>query len=80
MSKILARPNIKLLNAVSAEDLIIKQGRVGVVVTNWALVSTNHDTQSCIDPNMMEAKVVMSSCGDDGPMGATEVKRLKRGG
>ncbi|XP_076899242.1 thiamine thiazole synthase, chloroplastic-like [Bidens hawaiensis] len=77
MSKLLARPNVKLFNAVAAEDLIIKEGRVGGVVTNWALVSMNHDTQSCMDPNVMEAKVVVSSCGHDGPMGATGVKRLR---
>ena len=68
---------MKLFNAVAAEDLIVKNGRVGGVVTNWALVSLNHDTQSCMDPNVMEAKVVVSSCGHDGPFGATGVKRLK---
>ena len=41
------------------------------------LVSMNHDTQSCMDPNVMEGKVVVSSCGHDGPFGATGVKRLK---
>lgn len=30
---------------------------VGGVVTNWTLVSLNHDTQSCMDPNVIEAKV-----------------------
>ena len=78
MSRLLARPNVKLFNAVAAEDLIVKEGRVAGVVTNWALVSMNHDTQSCMDPNVMEAKVVVSSCGHDGPFGATGVKRLKR--
>eukprot|EP00244_Chara_vulgaris_P009820 TRINITY_DN42_c0_g1_i1.p1 TRINITY_DN42_c0_g1~~TRINITY_DN42_c0_g1_i1.p1 ORF type:complete len:374 (-),score=75.43 TRINITY_DN42_c0_g1_i1:828-1949(-) len=77
MSKLLARPNVKLFNAVAAEDLIVKGGRVSGVVTNWALVSLNHDTQSCMDPNVMEAKIVVSSCGHDGPFGATGVKRLK---
>ncbi|KAK6123988.1 hypothetical protein DH2020_042271 [Rehmannia glutinosa] len=77
MSKLLARPNVKLFNAVAAEDLIVKGGRVAGVVTNWALVSMNHDTQSCMDPNVMEAKVVVSSCGHDGPFGATGVKRLR---
>ncbi|XP_039119799.1 LOW QUALITY PROTEIN: thiamine thiazole synthase 2, chloroplastic-like [Dioscorea cayenensis subsp. rotundata] len=77
LSQILARPNVKLFNAVAAEDLIVKEGRVAGVVTNWALVSMNHDMQSCMDPNVMEAKVVVSSCGHDGPFGATGVKRLK---
>lgn len=77
MAKVLARPNVKLFNAVAVEDLIVRQGRVAGVVTNWALVSMNHDTQSCMDPNVMEARVVVSSCGHDGPFGATGVKRLK---
>nr|GFB87733.1 thiamine thiazole synthase, chloroplastic-like [Tanacetum cinerariifolium] len=77
MSKLLACPNVKLSNAVAAEDLIIKEGRVAGVVTNWALVTMNHNTQSCMDPNVMESKVVVSSCGHDGPMGATGVKRLR---
>ncbi|PIN13759.1 Protein involved in thiamine biosynthesis and DNA damage tolerance [Handroanthus impetiginosus] len=77
MSKLLAKPNVKLFNAVAAEDLIVRGKRVAGVVTNWALVSMNHDTQSCMDPNVMEAKVVVSSCGHDGPFGATGVKRLK---
>ncbi|KAL5730909.1 triosephosphate isomerase [Ranunculus cassubicifolius] len=77
MSKLLARPNVKLFNAVAAEDLIVKGGRVAGVVTNWALVSMNHDTQSCMDPNVMESKIVVSSCGHDGPFGATGVKRLR---
>ncbi|KAG6435616.1 hypothetical protein SASPL_100490 [Salvia splendens] len=77
MSKLLVRPNVKLFNAVAAEDLIVKSGRVAGVVTNWTLVSMNHDTQSCMDPNVMGAKVVVSSCGHDGPFGATGVKRLR---
>lgn len=77
LSKVLARPNVKLFNAVAAEDLIVREGRVSGVVTNWALVAMNHDTQSCMDPNVMESKVVVSSCGHDGPFGATGVKRLR---
>ena len=59
-SKLLARPNVKLFSAVDAKDLIIKEGRVGGVVTNRALVAMYHDIQSCMDPNVMEAKVVVS--------------------
>ena len=77
ISKLLARPNVKLFNAVAAEDLIIRGDRVSGIVTNWALVAQNHHTQSCMDPNVMEAKVVVSSCGHDGPFGATGVKRLR---
>ncbi|KAI9209345.1 Thi4 family-domain-containing protein [Polychytrium aggregatum] len=77
LSKVLQRPNVKLFNATAVEDLIVRNGTVAGVVTNWALVALNHDTQSCMDPNVIEAKVVVSSCGHDGPMGATGVKRLQ---
>lgn len=67
------------------EDLIIRDdpdvlgGKyVGGVVTNWTLVTLHHDTQSCMDPNVIEAQVVVSSCGHDGPMGAHSVKRLSK--
>lgn len=67
------------------EDLIIREdpdvlgGKyVGGVVTNWTLVTLHHDTQSCMDPNVIEAQVVVSSCGHDGPMGAHSVKRLSK--
>jgi thiamine thiazole synthase len=82
LAKVLAQPNVKLFNATAVEDLIIRDdpsrgGRyVGGVVTNWTLVTLHHDTQSCMDPNVIEAKVVVSSCGHDGPMGAHSVKRL----
>nr|GFB69360.1 thiamine thiazole synthase, chloroplastic-like [Tanacetum cinerariifolium] len=68
MSKLLAHPTVKLFNAVVAEDLIIQEGRVTGVVTNWVLVTMNHDIQWCMHPNVMEAKVVVSSCGHDGPI------------
>lgn len=41
-------------------------------------MTLHHDTQSCMDPNVMEAKVVVSTCGHDGPMGAHSVKRLAK--
>ncbi len=50
---IIKAPNVKLFNATAVEDLIIRDDplvgkRVGGVVTNWTLVSLNHDTQSCM--------------------------------
>lgn len=80
MSKVLAAPNIKLFNATAVEDFIVREDRVAGVVTNWSLVTQNHDTQSCMDPNVLEAKVVISACGHDGPMGAFGVKRLVSNG
>lgn len=35
---------------------------VGGAVTNWTLVSLNHDTQMCMDPNVIEAKVGGCCC------------------
>ncbi|GLC42352.1 triosephosphate isomerase [Pleodorina starrii] len=84
MSKVLKNPNVKLFNAVAVEDLIVKPDalsggrRVAGVVTNWSLVAQAHGTQSCMDPNVIEAGVVVSACGHDGPFGATSVKRLAR--
>ena len=69
-------PNVKLFNATAVEDLVVREdavrGRyVGGAVTNWTLVSLNHDTQMCMDPNVLESKVMVSSTGHDGPMGAS---------
>lgn len=83
LSKVLAAPNIKLFNATAAEDLIVRDDpivgrKVAGAVTNWTLVSLNHDTQMCMDPNVLECKVMVSSTGHDGPMGASGVKRLQK--
>ena len=130
---------MKLFNATAVEDLVVREhpikGRyVGGAVTNWTLVSLNHDTQMCMDPNVrpkatphhnvltygphalcftlvpythykylhtllctlkstgivhhvlivdvytqvLECKVMVSSTGHDGPMGASGVKRLAK--
>lgn len=80
LSRVLAFPNIKLFNATAVEDLITRndngQIRVGGVVTNWTLVSMHHDDQSCMDPSTINAPVVISTTGHDGPFGAFSAKRL----
>ncbi|MCJ1326796.1 thiamine metabolism- protein [Thelotrema lepadinum] len=82
LSKVLSFPNIKLFNATAVEDLITRAGgadgkvRIAGVVTNWTLVSMHHDDQSCMDPNTINAPVVISTTGHDGPFGAFSVKRL----
>jgi thiamine thiazole synthase len=83
LSKVLAFPNVKLFNATCVEDLITRgddesgEGiRIAGVVTNWTLVSMHHDDQSCMDPNTINAPVIISTTGHDGPMGAFCVKRL----
>ncbi|KAK9849794.1 hypothetical protein WJX84_008629 [Apatococcus fuscideae] len=83
LSQVLKAPNVKLFNATAVEDLVVREddvrGRyVGGAVTNWTLVSLNHDTQMCMDPNVIESKVIVSSTGHDGPMGASGVKRLAK--
>jgi thiamine thiazole synthase len=85
LSQVLAMPNVVLMNATAVEDLIIHedfrgQQRVAGVVTNWTLVSLNHDNQSCMDPNTVTAPVVVSATGHDGPMGAFSAKRLVSAG
>ncbi|KAF2736750.1 Thi4-domain-containing protein [Polyplosphaeria fusca] len=85
LSKVLAFPNIKLFNATAVEDLITRPAptasdphavRIAGVVTNWTLVSMHHDDQSCMDPNTINAPLVISTTGHDGPFGAFSVKRL----
>lgn len=85
MSKVLSFPNIKLFNATTVEDLITRPAptaadpnavRIAGVVTNWTLVSMHHDDQSCMDPNTINAPLVISTTGHDGPFGAFCVKRL----
>ena len=82
LSKVIAFPNIKLFNATSVEDLITRPHgpsghvRIAGVVTNWTLVSLHHDDQSCMDPNTINAPVIISTTGHDGPFGAFSVKRL----
>ncbi|KAL6860747.1 thiamine metabolism- protein [Amphichorda felina] len=83
LSKVLQMPNVKLFNATCVEDLITRPGeegtegvRIAGVVTNWTLVTMHHDDQSCMDPNTINAPLVISTTGHDGPMGAFSVKRL----
>lgn len=80
ISKVLNLPNVKLFNATTVEDLITRRGTDGIriagVVTNWTLVSMHHDDQSCMDPNTINAPVIISTTGHDGPFGAFSVKRL----
>ena len=81
LSKVVALPNVKLFNATCVEDLITRPMpgggvRIAGVVTNWTLVSMHHDDQSCMDPNTINAPVVVSTTGHDGPFGAFSVKRL----
>jgi len=85
LSRVLAMPNVVLMNATAVEDLIVRQDsqgrqRIGGVVTNWTLVALNHDTQSCMDPNTITAPVIVSATGHDGPMGAFSAKRLVSAG
>jgi len=73
LSKVLLLPNVKLFNATTVEDLITRKSdegtsdvRIAGVVTNWTLVSMHHDDQSCMDPNTINAPLVISTTGHDG--------------
>lgn len=80
LAKVLQLPNVKLFNATCVEDLVTRPAGGGVriagVVTNWTLVAMHHDDQPCMDPNTINAPLVISTTGHDGPMGAFSVKRL----
>jgi cysteine-dependent adenosine diphosphate thiazole synthase len=83
LSKVLAMPNVKLFNATCVEDLITRPSadgepvRIVGVVTNWTLVTLHHDDHSCMDPNTINAPLVISTSGHDGPFGAFSAKRLQ---
>jgi len=84
MSKVLMMPNVKLFNATCVEDLITRPApelpgglRIVGVVTNWTLVTLHHDDHSCMDPNTINAPLVISTTGHDGPFGAFSAKRLE---
>lgn len=84
MSKVLSFPNVKLFNATAVEDLVTrpsasgdtKDTQIAGVVVNWTLVTLHHDDHSCMDPNTINAPVVISTTGHDGPFGAFCAKRL----
>ncbi|OCT52434.1 Thiamine thiazole synthase [Cladophialophora carrionii] len=80
MSKVLAMPNVKLFNATCVEDLVTRPAadggvRVVGVVTNWTLVTLHHD-DLLIDSSTINAPLVISTTGHDGPFGAFSAKRL----
>jgi thiamine thiazole synthase len=89
LSKVLRADNIKLFNAVSVEDLIVKQDPDGPegercvagVVTNWATVTLfGHDTHwaRARARARLSSKVVIGATGHDGPLGASVVKSLAK--
>ncbi|EAW06540.1 thiamine thiazole synthase [Aspergillus clavatus NRRL 1] len=84
LSKVLSFPNVKLFNATAVEDLVTrpsasgdpKETRIAGVVVNWTLVTLHHDDHSCMDPNTINAPLIISTTGHDGPFGAFCAKRL----
>ena len=83
LSKVLSFPNIKLFNATAVEDLITRPStfndgkiRIAGVVTNWTLVTMHYDDQSGMDPNTINAPLMISTIGHDGPFRAFSIKRL----
>ena len=84
LSRVLSFPNVKLFNATSVEDLMTrpspngdpKETRIAGAVVNWTLVTLHHDDHSCMDPNTINAPVIISTTGHDGPFGAFCAKRL----
>lgn len=54
------KAGVKILNLLSAEDLIIKQNRVSGVVLNWTAVEMS---QLHVDPLTIESKVVVDATG-----------------
>lgn len=70
------KPFVKLFNMVVAEDIITKEGRVYVIMTNWAFMYLNWGTPLCMDPNVIQPKAVVKSCGHNESFCTTSYKRL----
>ncbi|KAG9195296.1 cysteine-dependent adenosine diphosphate thiazole synthase [Alternaria panax] len=71
LSKVLQFPNVKLFNATAVEDLITRPAP-----TSSDPNAVRIADQSCMDPNTINAPLVISTTGHDGPFGAFSVKRL----
>ncbi|KAH9042252.1 Thi4-domain-containing protein [Lactarius pseudohatsudake] len=80
LSKVLRMPNVVMFNATTVEDLMVHDDRITGVATNWAPVAQNHDSQSCMGPNVITAPVTVSATGHDGQIGAFCAKRLVSAG
>lgn len=69
--------SISFCNTYTAKGLIVKNGNIFSFVTNRTLVSLNYNTQLCMNPSVVETKVIVSDTGHDGLTNARGVKILE---
>ncbi len=65
---------VTFLNMTIIEDVIVKNGEVAGLVINWTPVTTLPRSISCLDPILLESKVVIDATGHD----AIIAKHLER--
>lgn len=67
---------VKFLQMTSLEDVLVKEGRLCGVVVNWTPVQSLPHQITCVDPVVLETKVVIDATGHD----AVSARRLEKRG
>ncbi|MBI4370524.1 MAG: thiazole biosynthesis protein [Elusimicrobia bacterium] len=67
---------VKFLQLTSLEDVLVKDGRLCGVVVNWTPVQSLPHQITCVDPIVLQARIVIDATGHD----AVSARRLEKRG
>lgn len=65
-----------IVNLTICEDIVVKDGRVGGVVINWAAIKSLPRQITCVDPVALESKYVIATTGHDEASIANRLSQL----